>query len=111
MPEQLKLQLDEPRQPDPQVGDKVRVMSVGWYQAWPGAPVEHPVRVIDGVLQHDVPPGTEPHLVSPHYFGPRSRPSKYRRVVVMRTFPNGRIKGEVVTLDKTTKIFKYDLAE
>lgn len=116
--DQLQLPLEVPRQPEPQVGDKVRCLKVGYRQAYPGAPAEYPVHVIDGTLRAIVEPGElpAPDLIRNGWFGKRSSTSKYRRVVILREFQRGRsgakfIKGEAVTLDSRTRLFKYDLCE
>lgn len=115
---QLTLPLDVPAQPQPVVGDRVRMMLTGLRRDWPGAPIETSVRVCDGELINIVYANEMP---SGQGFKPRSMRSKYDRWVVKVARINGApvfrygsqngYRIEVFPMNKTTKGFLYDLFE
>lgn len=118
--EQLALPLEEPVQPECRPGDRVRVMVTGFSQAYPGAPVQHPVRVYDGVLDRIVLAGEHP-VGRPFTERQSATSSKYDRWVVKVEKINGqrawrfgagsKYQIAILVMNKSTKGFLYDLAE
>lgn len=92
---------------DLKVGQRVRLMERYQNRRWPGAPAEETVRVVDGVILYVLPAG-EPPSSSLGWFPPKSRPSKYVRLVLQRRWSTRKVVIE--TLGPTVKVFDGDLA-